>query len=133
MASADDINSTLQNIAKQLGNWAQSQNNCFPVPTTATSPVVIGYNALSTAAMTVALATTTRKGLIFHNPLLNHVYIYPSNMTTVPTTTAFGGSIVLHPGATWELPPSIYPNNNVAWMAYVATTTSVALTVIEFF
>lgn len=133
-ADAQNINSTLQNIARQLGLTAQSQVNTFPIATIATSPVVIGYNSLGTTAQTVALATTTRHGLIFHNPTSGQVLLYPSNMTTAPTTSLVGGAVVLHPGGTWELPPSIYPNINVAWMAYVTTTSPTpGLTVIEFF
>lgn len=133
MATIDDINSTLQNIAKQLGYAAQSQQNAWPNETIATSPVSTPINSLSTTASVVIAASTTRHGLMFHNPGTASVYVYPTLASTAPTTTTVGGSFLILPGGTLEFPPALYPNVNCGWSAFSGTGSSQALTVVEFF
>lgn len=133
MTDATDINSTLQNIARQLGAQAQSQQNAWPNQTAATSPLSTPINSLSTTASVVIAASTTRHGLIFHNPGTASVYVYPTLASTAPTTASVGGSFLILPGGTLEFPPSIYPNVNCGWSAFSGTGSSQALTVVEFF
>lgn len=133
MTDATDINSTLQGIARQLGEQAQSQQNAWPNPTAATSPLATPINSLSTTASVVIAASTTRHGLMFHNPGTASVYVYPTLTSTAPTTAAVGGSFLILPGGTLEFPPAVYPNVNCGWSAFSGTGSSQALTVVEFF
>jgi hypothetical protein len=133
MATIDDINSTLQNIAKQLGYAAQSQQNAWPNQTAATSPISTPINTLSTTASVVIAASTTRHGLMFHNPGTASVYVYPTLASTAPTTTTVGGSFLILPGGTLEFAPALYPNVNCGWSAFSGTGSAQALTVVEFF
>jgi len=132
MTDATDINSTLQNIARQLGASAQSQQNAWPNQTAATSPLSTPCS-LSTTASVVIAASTTRHGLMFHNPGTASVYVFPSLTSTAPTTSAVGGSFLILPGGTLEFPPSLYPNVNCGWSAFSGTGSAQALTVVEFY
>lgn len=133
-AVATDINSTLQNIAKQLGNWAQSQINAVPFATASSSPVVYGYNNIgTTAATTVIRNNPDRHGLVFHNPgATASIYVYPSTIATAPTTSSLGGSMVIFAGATLSLPSPLFANANGTWLAFSGTGSSQPFTVVEF-
>lgn len=134
MATIDDINSTLQNIARQLGNWAQSQSNAIPVATASTSPLAYSWNNIGTSsATTILVANTGRHGVLFHNPgATASIYVYPSNIATAPTVSSVGGSIVIYPGATLSLPSPLFANCNGTWLAFSGTGSSQPLTVVEF-
>lgn len=134
MASADDINSTLQNIARQLGAQAQSQANATPNATASTSPVSYPYNNIGTAsATTVIVANATRYGLLFHNPgATASIYVYPSAMTSVPSTTSLGGTFIIFPGGTLSFPSTQFANANGAWSAFSGTGSNQPFTVVEF-
>lgn len=131
MASSDDINSTLQNIVRQFGNWVASLNNAFPPLTASTSPVSYGAAVGTTIAQVIG-TSTTRHGIIFHNPGTVNLYVFPS-LNTAVTTTVIGGSILIFPGGAWELPSAMYPNVNCAWSAFATTGSSNPLTVVEFY
>ena len=134
MATVDDINSTLQNIARQLGAQAQSQANATPNATASTSPVSYPYNNIGTAsATTVASANPSRYGLLFHNPgATASIYVYPSAMTSVPSTSALGGTFVIYPGGTLSFPSPLFANSNGAWSAFSGTGSGQPFTVVEF-
>lgn len=134
MATIDDVNSTLQNIARQLGAQAQSQANATPNATASTSPVSYPFNNIGTAsATTVIVANPTRYGLLFHNPGgTASIYIYPSSMTSAPTFASIGGSMVIFPGATLSFPSTLFANVNGAWSAFSGTGSNQPFTVVEF-
>lgn len=133
MTDATDINSTLQNIAKQLGHWAQVQNNATPVATASTSPVSYPFNNIGTStATTVIAANTSRYGLIFHNPGTATIYVYPNNMTSAPTFSSVGGSFIIYPGGTLSFPSPLFANVNGAWSAFSGTGSNQSFTVVEF-
>ncbi len=133
MATIDDINSTLQNIARQLGAQAQSQANATPNATASTSPVSYAFNNIGTATVTtVIVANVSRYGLIFHNPGTANIYVYPSAMTTVPTTALVGGTFIVYPGGTLAFPSPLFANVNGAWSAFSGTGSNQAFTIVEF-
>lgn len=134
MADLGDINSTLQNIARQLGLQVQSQANATPNATASTSPISYPYNNIGTStSTTVIVANALRHGLLFHNPgATASIYVYPSAMTSAPTTSALGGSFVIAPGSTLSFPSSLYANSNGAWSAFSGTGSSQPFTVVEF-
>lgn len=124
----------LSNIARQLSVWSQSITNSTPAATTTGSPRFTGAS-LGTASPTVVIAaSTTRHGIIFHNVGgTASVYLYQTGMTTVPTSTSLGGSILILPGATLEMPSTVYPNINAGFSAFTNTGSSQPFTVVEFF
>ena len=132
MATEDDINSTLQNIARQLGVQAQSQLNSMPNATTAASPVCYPINNLGTVATSVIGANQTRFGLVFHNPGTTTVYLYPTTMTTAPTTATLGGTFLVLPGGTLSFPAPYFANANCACAAFVLAGSNQSFTVVEF-
>ena len=133
MTDATDINSTLQNIARQLGNWAQVQSNATPAATASTSPVSYPYNNIGTSsATTVIAANVSRFGLIFHNPGTASIYVYPSNMTSAPSFGSVGGSFIIYPGGTLSFPSPLFANVNGAWSAFSGTGSNQSFTVVEF-
>lgn len=132
MASVDDVNSTLQNVARQIGQLANAFTNAAPTQTTTTSPSATAINNLGTTIATVISTSLVRHGLIFHNPGTVNAYVFPSLATTV-TTALVGGSFIIYPGGTLEFPSTVYTNINCAWSAWVATGSSQPLTIVEFF
>ncbi len=134
MATIDDINSTLQNIARQLGAQAQSQANATPNATASTSPVSYPYNNIGTASATTVIGVNaTRYGLLFHNPgATASIYVYPSSMTSVPTTALVGGTFIIYPGGTLSFPSTMFANSNGAWSAFSGTGSNQPFTVVEF-
>lgn len=140
MATIDDINSTLQNIARQLGMQAQSEVNAFPVAIATSSPITYAINNLGTSAITTVLGSSTvRHGLIFHNPGTANIYIFPTNVFTIalasttPTTALLGGTLLIAGGSTLSLPSTIFPNVNTGWRAFSGTGSGQSLTIVEFF
>lgn len=132
-ATVDDINATLQNIARQLGLQASSLLNANPSATAATSPAAYGYNNIDTTGTTVLAANASRFGVIFHNPGdTATIYVYPTNIDTAPTTATLGGSFAILPGGTFSLPSTVFSNVNGAWAAFAGTGSSQPLTVVEF-
>jgi hypothetical protein len=131
MASADDINSTLQNIVRQFSNWVASLNNAFPPLTASTSPVSFGTTVGTTISQVIG-TSTIRHGIIFHNPGTIDLYVFPS-LNTAVATNSIGGSILIFPGGTWELPSAMYPNVNCAWSAFATTGSTNPFTVVEFY
>ena len=132
MATVDDINSNLQNIARQLGNLFFSISNVAPTITSSSSPVGTAINNLSSGLSQVLGSSFIRHGLIFHNPGTSNVYVYPSTLTTGVGTTSLGGSFVIYPGGTLAFPSTMFPNVNCGWNAFVTGGTSQALTIVEF-
>jgi hypothetical protein len=134
VATIDDVNSTLQNIARQMGNQAQSQLNATPSATASTSPVSYPFNNIGTSTATAVIsANANRYGLIFHNPgATASIYVYPSAMTVAPTTSTLGGTFVIYPGSTLSFPSPLFANANGAWSAFSGTGSNQPFTVVEF-
>ena len=133
MATGDDLNSTLQNVARNLSVWAQSQTNAVPIATASSSPISYGFNNIGTSSVTTVLsANANRYGVIFHNPGTASVYVYPSAMTTPPTFAAVGGSFLIFPGSTLSFPSTLFANCNGTWAAFSGAGAAQALTVVEF-
>lgn len=129
----DDMISTGQNIVRQIGQFAQSIANTNPAATTTASPRALGFNSITTTAAVIVSNSTTRHGLIFHNPGTANIYVFPTAITTSPTTAIVGGSFIIYPGGTLTFSPLIFPNVNCSWSAFSGTGSSQALTVVEFF
>jgi hypothetical protein len=124
----------LTNIARQLSYWSQSITNSQPVPTTTSSPKFTAVTLGTSAITTVIGSSTIRHGIIFHNPgTTNTCYIFPTNLTPVPTTSSLAGTIAIAPGAYERWPSSQYTNINAAFSGLTSSGSGVAFTVIEFF
>ena len=124
----------LQNIARQLSAWAQAQFNAYPVPTTTTSPKFTGVT-LGTTGTTVLIATSSlRHGIIFHNcGATATCYIFPTGISSVPTTSAPAGSLSIAPGSSVVWPSSQFTNVNAGFSGFSGTGSSQPMTVVEFF
>jgi hypothetical protein len=106
MASLDDVVSTIKTGVTNIANIAQSIANVYPAATTTVSPKSTAVNNLGTTAGTVVIGTSSiRRGIMFHNPGTAAVYLYPTSITTAPTTTSLGGTILIAAGSTLMLPP----------------------------
>lgn len=126
--------SQLTNISRQLSVWSQSITNSNPAATTTTSPTFTGVTLGTAAAAVVVAASTTRHGLLLHNVgNTANVYIYQTGMTTVPTTSALAGSIVIFPGDTLAMPSPIFPNVNAGFSGFTNTGSSQPFTIVEFY
>jgi hypothetical protein len=132
LATLDDINSTLQLIARNIGSQVQLQSNSSPSASTTTSPVSYPVNNVGTAAVSVIAANQTRFGLVFHNPGIANVYVFPSAMTVAPTTSSVGGSFIIYPGSTLSFPSTLFSNVNGAWSAFSDGGSNQPFTVLEF-
>lgn len=133
----------LNSIAQQIGLLAQAMGSGSSVggsivalsvaTTTTASPQAIGFNNISTTATAILSTSSLRRGVMFHNPGTAAIYVYPTGMTTAPTTAILGGSMVIYPGGTLSLGPPSFPNLSSGWLAFSVTGSSQALTVVEFF
>src|SRR6266496_3193676 len=130
-ASLSDLNSTQKGGVQNLGAVAQSMQNALPPATASASPVGLGFNSITTTATAVIGTSTSRHGLLFHNPGATAVYVYLTAMSPAPTTTTLGGAIQIGSGTTVTFPSVMFPNQNAGWSAF-ALTSSCLLTVVEF-
>ena len=128
-----DAVSALQNIARQIGVYAQSIANAYPAATTTSSPGAIGINSISTTAGVVLGTSTIRHGLVFHNPGTANIYVFPTAISTTPTTSLVGGTFIIYPGGTLTMPSTMFTNVGAGWSAFSGTGSSQALTIVEFF
>jgi hypothetical protein len=134
MAGADDFVNQGQNIARQIGEYARSITNTNPAPTSTVSPYFTGVNSLGTTGTTILVtASTSRHGILFHNPGTTSVYIFPSSIATVPTTSSIGGTVVIYGGGTFQMPALQFPNVTDGWSGFTLTGSSQPLTIVEFF
>jgi len=122
----------LANIARQLSVWSKSISNSTPAATTTTSPKFTAVTLSTTASVAIA-SSTTRHGLLMHNPGTANVYIYQTGMASAPTTSVLAGSIVIYPGGTFTLPSAQFPNINSGFSAFSGTGSSQPFTVVEWF
>ncbi len=130
------INTLAQDVVNSSATVNASLSNAFPPATTATSPVATGVNNLSTASISVLGTSTTRHGVVFHNPNLPsssiNVYVYPSAIGSPPTLAAPGGAFLILPGDRLPFPSVEFANANAAFSAFASTGSNNALTIWEF-
>ena len=133
MAGTDDAISQLQNIARQIGEYARAITNTNPQPSSNTSPTTTGTlsGTIGATATTIIGASTSRHGLFFHNPGQTTVFIYPTGFTPAPSTTSLSGTICFYPGGSLSFPSSEFPNVNTGWSAFTIGGGGV-FTVLEF-
>ena len=124
--------SQLQNIARNLALWAQSQVNAIPVPTTTASPAFTSVTLGLTTATLIVSTSVLRHGMILHNPGTTAAYIWPTATTTSLATSNLGGSMLVAAGSSVILPSSQFPNNTAGWSG-VSTTAAGRFTIWEFF
>src|SRR5437016_125829 len=91
--------SQLQNIARNLGAWAQSQVNAYPIPAVATSPKFTGITITNVTATVLIASSTTRHGLILHNPSTTAAYVWPTVTANIPTSSALAGTMLIAAGS----------------------------------
>jgi hypothetical protein len=121
-----DILSTLQNAVTA----AQSLANSFNRSPFIGGVVVTNANNLSTTAVQVVSAGSSRVHLTFHNPGAVTAFVYPvstvSASTVVPVSSSPGGSFQIFGGAYF----SVFDGANSAWMAFSSSGSANPLTVI---
>jgi hypothetical protein len=121
---ATDILSALQNAVAAI----QSANNSLN-----RQPFIGGavaaVNSLSTTAVQVVSAGSSRSHLTFHNPGTVNAWVYPltnvSGGTNAPTLSSLGGSFQIFPGAFFTVTDAV----NSAWLAFSASGSANPLTV----
>ena len=133
MGTIDDVVSTMKGGVTNLAQLALGMTNAYPPAVGSASPAAYGFNAMTTTAVLLLSNSTVRHGLIFHNPGTANMYVFPTTITTTPTTAAVGGAFLILPGATLSLPSTVFPNANCSWSGFAGTGSSQALTVVEFF
>jgi len=134
MAGVDDVVSSIKTGVTNLANLAGGMVNAYPPPTATVSPAATGLNALGTTAATIAVASsTTRHGIIFHNPGTTSVYVYPTAIATAPTVSAVGGAFLILPAGTLKMSSDSFPNVNCGWSAFAGAGSAQPLTIVEFF
>lgn len=128
-----DLVSTQKGGVQNLASLVLSFQNAFPPATATASPRATGTNSLGTTALLLVTASTTRHGIVFHNPGTASVYVFPTAITTAPTVSAVGGSFLIFPGGSLSFAPTQFPNVNCSWSGFAATGAANALTIVEFY
>ena len=125
----------LSNIARQLSYWSQSITNSQPVPTTTTSPKFTAVSLGTASATTLVIASsTTRHGLIFHNPGGTATcYVFVTGMASAPTTGNLAGALAIAAGSSVTWPSSQFTNINAGFSGFAGTGSNQPFTVIELF
>ncbi len=124
--------SQLQNIARQLSAWSQSQLNAYPVQSTTASPSFTAVLLNTTTATLIVPASTVRHGMILHNPGTTAAYIWPTVNTSALSSGVIGGSMLIAAGSSVILPSSQFPNNTAGWSG-ISTTAAGRFTIWEFY
>lgn len=124
--------SQLQNIARQLSAWSQSQLNAYPVPTSTLSPQFASATLNTTTATLIVSTSVLRHGMILHNPGTTAAYIWPTAVTSSLSSSALGGSMLIAAGSSVILSSNQFPNNTNGWSG-ISTTAAGRFTVWEFF
>lgn len=127
-----EVINQLTNIARQLSVWSQSMTNAQPAATTTASPKFTGVTLSTTAAVVIG-TSTTRHGMLLHNPGTTTCYIYVTGMSPAPTTSSLGGTILIAAGSTVTLPSTSFSNINVGFSGFVLSGSSQPFTAVEFF
>src|SRR5258705_1511438 len=125
--------SQLQNIARNLALWSQSQVNAVPVPTSTISPQFTWVNFNNTTATLIVSTSVLRHGMILHNPSTTAAYVWPTTVTTSLASTSLKGSMLIAAGSSVILPSSQFPNNTAGWSGISTTGTSQPFTIWEFY
>lgn len=124
--------SQLQNIARQLSAWSQSQLNAYPVPTSTTSPTFTGVTLNTTTATLIVSTSVLRHGMILHNPSTTAAYVWPTAATASLASTSLGGSLLIAGGSSVILSSNQFPNNTAGWSG-LSTTAAGQFTILQFF
>ncbi len=124
--------SQLQNIARNLSLWAQSQLNAYPVPTSTVSPQFTAVSLNTTSATLIVAASTIRHGMILSNPGTTGAYIWPTAVTSSLSSSALGGSMLIAAGSSMILSSNQFPNNTAGWSG-LSTTSAGVFTIWTFF
>lgn len=127
MAGADDINSTLQGVVRNLSQWTKAQGTVGSFFLNSTLAV---SNVGTTASLAVA-ANTTRSVLLFHNPgdsvaLLLAPATDANNAAITATFSSRGGGYILLPQ---DYLPLTGANVQLAWNVAAQSGTTNPLTV----
>ncbi len=125
--------SQLQNIARNLGAWSQSQTNAYPVPTSTISPQFTGVNLNNTTATIILGTSVLRHGMILHNPATTVAYIWPTIVTSSLSSSVLAGALLIAAGSSVMLPSSQFPNNTAGWSGIASSGTAQPFTIIQFF
>lgn len=131
--SLSDILSAMQNGVTAINRLNERLTTAFPTSTGAVSPVATGVNTLTTTVSVVLSSNAIRHSVIFHNPGTINIYLFPSNITTVPTLATVGGSFLMLPASTLSFPTLSFPNVTCGWSAFVSSGSSQPFTIVEFY
>ena len=122
----------LQNIARQLSAWSQSQTNAYPVPSSTISPQFTSVTLNTTTATLIVATTTLRHGMIFANPGTTAAYIWPTDATASLSSSSLGGAMLIAAGSSVMLPSNQFPNNTAGWSG-ISTTAAGKFTIWQFY
>ena len=147
--SLSEIQSVLQNGVTAINNLTAGLNGVFAGSGLAvtggggtsvtTTTKFSGVSLFSSISTTLTAASSTRYGILFHNPGTANAYVYQTGMSPTPSASLaiVAGAIVIYPGGTLTFPSAYYPNINAGFSAFmgstVATGSSSPFTVVEFF
>jgi hypothetical protein len=124
---ATDILSALQNAVTAI----QSINISYSKAPFIGGAITTSVNTLSTTAIQVLAAGSSRSHLTFHNPNPNGVntWVYPvtniSGATNAPTLGSLGGAFSVLPGAYLTVTDAV----NSAWFAFSSSGSANPLTI----
>lgn len=94
-------------------------------------PIGIGLATLGTVWAQVLAADAARRGVIFHNPGAQNLFVAPANLAVQPASGQ--GALLVYPGESAEvLAEDEHQNVNCAWMAWVAGGSNQPLSILNF-
>jgi hypothetical protein len=133
--------SVMQNGVTAINNLTLELNGIFPgsagtttVGSTAFTSKFSGISLQSTANIVLTPYSSTRYGIIFHNPGTVNAYVYQTGMATnTPSPSSVLGSFIIYPGGTLTFPSGYYSNINAGFSGFCSSGSSQPFTVVEFF
>lgn len=94
-------------------------------------PIGIGIATLGTTWAQVLAADTQRRGVIFHNPGSENLFVAPANLASQPANGA--GALLIYPQEEAVLfAEDEHENVNCAWMAWVASGSDQPISILNF-
>lgn len=94
-------------------------------------PIGIGLATLGTVWTQVLAADAMRRGVVFHNPGANNLFVAPANLSVQPASAQ--GALLIYPGEVAEvMAEDAHQNVNCAWMGWVASGVSQPISILNF-
>jgi hypothetical protein len=94
-------------------------------------PIGVGVGTLGTVWVQVLAADAQRRGVIFHNPGANDLFVAPSNLASQPANNAGAFRIYSQEEQTFFADDE-HVNVNTAWYGWVSTGTNQPVSILDF-